>query len=220
MLTMGQVTDAWIGIDRWLARHAPASLALLAPPADPAEIAAAEDRLGLTFPADLVESLLRHNGQTEWAKMFPGRPPLSVAEIVEHYEMCMDIADEDDGFEPTEEGGEPWWDPLWIPFAQLDGDAQVVDMRPGPGQGRLGTAEHDGTGNFENAWRSLGAYLASTARVLMHGGSSSGGHDDGSPYWFPYLTDRNALTWTGLEGGDSLRPAPVGLDGEAGHPGP
>lgn len=75
---MATVTEARAQIEEWLARHAPASAAVLAPPADPAEIAAAEATLGLAFPPELVESLRRHNGLVEWANILPENPPLPV----------------------------------------------------------------------------------------------------------------------------------------------
>lgn len=214
---MGQVTDAWADIERWLAKHAPDSAALLAGPADPGEIAAAERRLGLAFPAELVESLRRHDGLTAWDNLFPGQPPLSVRRIVEHYEMCLEISD-DLGEDPDDldDGEEPWWHELWLPFAEIDGDSQIFDLRPGPGFGRLGVAAHDNGGRFEPAWPSLGAYLAATAHALLHGGGADGGEPDGSRYWHPFLTEKNTLWWSTAGetqlNGRPLRPAPVGVD--------
>jgi cell wall assembly regulator SMI1 len=66
---------------------------------------------------------------------------------------------------------EPWWHELWLPFAEADGTAQVIDLRPGPGYLRVGFAIHDGTGDFDDGWPSLGAYLTDVADVLDHGGS-------------------------------------------------
>src|SRR5262245_54784983 len=103
------VTDAWVRIDAWLARHAPASAAVLAPPADPAEIAAAEAEIGYAFPAELVESLRCHNGVLTWANLMPELPPSSVAGIVTYWKMCMEIAEDVDGFVPSDATGEPWW---------------------------------------------------------------------------------------------------------------
>jgi cell wall assembly regulator SMI1 len=203
---MATVTEAWARIEDWLARHAPASATVLAPPADPAEIAAAEVALGLAFPADLVESLRRHNGLVEWANILPENPPLSVARIVEHRQMCMEVAESIDGF-TARSGGEPWWHESWLPFAESDGDSQVIDLRPGPGYGRLGWALHDNNGSFDDAWPTLGAYLAETAEALASGGGGVNG-------WQPYLTVDGELWWNpaGLLdlNGEPLRPAPSG----------
>ncbi len=40
--------------------------------------------MGLRFPADLVDSLLCHDGVLEWGNLFPGEPPQPVALIVDH----------------------------------------------------------------------------------------------------------------------------------------
>lgn len=202
---MGTVTEAWIRIEDWLRRHAPVSAAVLAPPADPAEIAAAEDTLGLALPAELAESLRRHNGLRKWAKILPEKPPLSVARIVKHRQMCMDIAADIDGFTTLDGDTEPWWHELWVPFAESDGDAQVIDLRPGPGHGRLGWAVHDDLGDFAGAWPSLGAYLRETANGLATGTPVNG--------WCPYLTVDGELWWdlpneTELVG-EPLWPAPT-----------
>jgi cell wall assembly regulator SMI1 len=203
---MGVVTESWIRIEGWLGQHAPTSAAVLAPPADPGEIAAAQDTLRLTFPGELVESLRRHNGLLEWANVLPENPPLSVAGIVEHRQMCMDVAESVDGFTSPDRGREPWWHELWLPFAGADGDSQVIDLRPGPGHGRLGWAVHDDGGYFDGAWPSLGAYLADTAGALLSGSGVNG--------WYPYLTVWGGLWWSTANqaelNGEPLRPAPTG----------
>jgi cell wall assembly regulator SMI1 len=197
------VTEAWARIEAWMERHAPASAATLAPPADPAEIAAAQVTLGLAFPAELVASLRRHNGLLEWANVLPEHPPLSVAGIVEHRQMCMDVAD---GLAPARPGDEPWWHELWLPFAGSDGDSQVIDLRPGPECGRLGWAVHDSGGWFDGAWPTLGAYLTEAADALVNGTGVNG--------WHPYLTVDGELWWSTANqtelNGEPLRPAPTG----------
>lgn len=203
---MSAVVEAWAQIETWLGRHAPVSAAALAPPADPIDIAAAQVTLGLAFPAELVESLRCHNGLLRWADILPDMPPLSVAGIVEHWERCMDVVDDFDGLRPANPGDEPWWHELWLPFAGADGDAQVIDMRPGPECGRLGWATHDGGAEFGGGWPSLGAYLAEAAEALVKGGGVDG--------WYPYLTGNSELRW-GLANqtefhGESLWPAPAG----------
>ncbi|SCL73055.1 SMI1/KNR4 family protein [Micromonospora peucetia] len=201
---VGTVTEAWMRMEDWLRRYAPRSAAVLAPPADPGELAAAQVTLGLIFPDELVESLRRHDGLTAWANVFPEAPLLSVAQIVEHRQMCMDVAENVDGFTPTEPGAEPWWHERWLPVAEDNGNSQVIDLRPGPGHGRLGRAVHDNGGDFSDAWPSLAAYLTATADALTAGGAV--GH------WHPYLNADDELWWsladeTNLHG-EALRPAP------------
>lgn len=202
------VARSWARIDAWTRRHAPASYALLAPPADPVEVEAAQAAMGVRFPADLLESLACHDGITRWANLLPGRPPMSVAGMLAHWRMCVEIAGDDpDLTEPHGDGedDEPWWHPQWIPWAQSDGDSQVIDMREGPGQGRLGSAPHADTPHFHDGWPSLAVYLTAVADVLDHGGEADG--------MVPYLTPEGELWWdfpdeTELNG-DPLTPAPT-----------
>ncbi|MFH7594311.1 DUF4259 domain-containing protein [Streptomyces racemochromogenes] len=199
------VARSWARIDAWMRCHAPASYALLAPPADPVEVEDAQRAMGLRFPTDLVESLACHNGITEWANLVPDQPPMSVAGILDHWQMRVELAGDDpDLTEPAEWADEPWWHPQWIPWAQSDGDAQIIDMRQGPNQGRLGNAAHDDSGHFEDAWPSLSVYLTAVADALEHGGEIDGNS--------PYLTPEGELWWalTGKSelNGARLVPAP------------
>ncbi|WP_258572634.1 hypothetical protein [Streptomyces sp. KM273126] len=56
------ISESWTRIENWLAEHAPATYAALAPPADPADIAAAERVIGRPLLKPLVMSLSRHDG--------------------------------------------------------------------------------------------------------------------------------------------------------------
>lgn len=187
-MRVGVVTEAWARIEEWLAWHTQAGAAALAPPAGPADIAAAEAALGLAFPPELVESLRRHDGQRIWANILPEGPPLSATGIVDHWRACMDVAASFDGLTPHRPGAEPWWHERWVPFAAEDGDAQVIDLRPGPGYGRVGCTAHDGLGDFDAAWPTLGTYLTEVADALAAGIPVR--------YWLPYLTVDGELWWS------------------------
>jgi cell wall assembly regulator SMI1 len=198
------VTDAWARIEGWIGRYAPVSATALAKPADPDAITAAEAELGLTFPSELVESLRRHDGLTEWANVLPEAAPLSVTGIVAKRRMRMEIADGIDGFTPYSAEAEPWWHEFWLPFGDDNGDIQAIDLRPGPGYGRVGWAAHDNPGDFLDAWPSLEVYLTTVADALETGGAVAA--------WHAYLTLDGALWWS-LGGetelyGEPLRPAP------------
>lgn len=66
-----EVNATWRRIERWLARHAPATYKSLRPPATPLAIARAEAGMGARLPDDLRASLLRHDGASDWGFSFP-----------------------------------------------------------------------------------------------------------------------------------------------------
>ncbi|MFI8181071.1 SMI1/KNR4 family protein [Actinacidiphila glaucinigra] len=204
------VSTSWRRIDAWLATHSASAPALLNPPASRGEVAAAERALGVRFPGELVESLCCHNGVADWAALLPeGQSPLAVAAIVDHWRMCMQVASDVDGLTVPPWEDEPWWHPLWVPWAVgADGTAQVLDLRPGPGHGRLGWAGHGGSGDFSDAVPSLALYLHEVAEALHHGGGVRGMH--------PFLTSDGGLWWDEVADhpaapdGGPLRAAPLG----------
>lgn len=171
------ITESWRSIDAWLARHAPATYAVLAPPATGAELAA------MDLPPEVVESLRCHNGLTEWANVLPEGPPSSAAEIAANYRIRLDLA-EDFVYPPDQE---PYWHPAWIPWSDSDGDLQFVDLRPGPTHGQLALAPHDGPVDFIDAFASLTGYLQAVVHSLDHG--------TGINNWYPYLTTHHELWW-------------------------
>ncbi len=65
MAAMSSAGESVDRIERWLARHAPDTLARWQPPAARAEIAAVEEAVGMAFPSALVDLLLRHNGMDD-----------------------------------------------------------------------------------------------------------------------------------------------------------
>ncbi|MEU8242386.1 SMI1/KNR4 family protein [Actinoplanes missouriensis] len=180
------VIAAWARIGGWLREHTPRSAAMLAGPASPEQITAVS--LGFDLPPDLVASLRCHDGLTDWANILPEAAPLSVAGIAEQVEIRMDVAEDVDGFAVHPPNDEPWWSELWVPFADAEGDLQVIDLRPGPGHGRLGMAPHDNPADFTGAWPSLGAYLTAVADALHTGGPVG--------EWHPYLTEDDELWWS------------------------
>lgn len=206
--TIAPVRTSWQRIDQWLSVHVPTVLEQLNPPADEAEIEAAEEVLGIRLPAELRESLACHNGLVGGAALLPEQSPLSAASLAGHWQLCMEIAQDVEGFDAKPWDEEPWWHPLWIPWADsASGDAHVFDLRPGPAAGRLGWAVHDGCGDFSDTWPSLAALLHDVARALHEGGDVRGLR--------PYLLEDGDLWWDGDEPreitGLSLRRAPVGV---------
>ncbi|MEI8408481.1 MULTISPECIES: SMI1/KNR4 family protein [unclassified Kribbella] len=175
------ITESWASIDQWLARHAPATHAVLAPPATDADLSV------MALPPELVESLRCHNGLTAWASILPEAPPSSAAEIAANWQLRMELSDDYDGFTVHPPNTEPYWHPSWIPWADSDGDLQIIDLRPGPTHGRLAMAYHDSTADFTDSWPNLTAYLEAIVQSLHTGTAVNG--------WYPYLTTHQELWW-------------------------
>ncbi|MFC7471032.1 hypothetical protein ACFQVA_31085 [Actinomadura keratinilytica] len=100
---------------------------------------------------------------------------MSTAGIVRYWTRWMELTEEEREFGDPEEEGEPSWHPRWIPWAESEGDAQILDGREGPGFGRLGMKYYDEEGLFGDDAPSLAAYLTEVADVLENGGRSVGG---------------------------------------------
>jgi len=201
-------SESWRQIEAWLATHSPSGLALLNPPATPDEVREVEQLLGTPLPSDLADSLRCHNGLSTWAVLLPEQSPLAVGDIADRWQTCMDVAAENDGLTARPWDDQPWWHPLWVPWAEsADGAAQVIDQRPGPDAGRLGWAGHSSGGDFTDSWPDLASLLHAVAHALHQGGGARGLH--------PYLTAQGELWWDEKDchelNGDPLRAAPIGL---------
>ncbi|WP_329003488.1 hypothetical protein OHA18_09340 [Kribbella sp. NBC_00709] len=175
------ITASWSALDSWLAQHAPTTYAVLAPPVTDADLRTTATVVEL--PPELIESLRCHDGITTWANLLPEAQPSSAAQIAENWQLRMELAADFDGFTVQPPSEEPNWHPAWIPWADSEGDLQVVDVR----SGRLGMASHDGTGDFTDSWPDLAAYLSDVVDSLHHGTGVNG--------WYPYLTTRQELWW-------------------------
>jgi len=134
----------WKRIEDWLAAHAPAAAAGLNPPASDADIAAAEQCVGVTFPEAVRASFRRHDGQDPEAPwLMDGWELLSLARLRDEWKVWRDLLDGGDFAETRSDGdGETvrsdWWHPAWIPLTYNGcGDHHCVDLAPGP-QGTAG----------------------------------------------------------------------------------
>ncbi|MEV1009400.1 SMI1/KNR4 family protein [Streptomyces sp. NPDC049881] len=136
----GGVGRTWDRIERWLARHAPATYTTLRPPAARADVAALEREFGIRLPGDLVASLLRHDGVTwpgQAAFALPGDYYLlDVAAIREHCAMWRRLAEREDA---THLRDGSYWHPSFLTVAGTNAaDAVFVDCRPGERYGTVG----------------------------------------------------------------------------------
>lgn len=187
------VEAAWERIETWLAAHAPVTFDALAPPADPAAIAAAQAAIDPPVPEPLRTSLLRHDGTGYRVLLPPFWRLLSAAEVASQWQLRTEIndrspwpSDEDGGggeggavdAEAADADYGPWWHRQWIPFAADDcGDYLVLDERPiARRRGRIGDADHEMGCSFppDAMWASLPVLLEMTATALETGGQVGG----------------------------------------------
>ncbi|WP_051793140.1 SMI1/KNR4 family protein [Amycolatopsis jejuensis] len=183
---MGHISSAWTAIDAWLAHHAPASARALPGPASAADLAAAEQALGLRFPPDFAESLSHHDGQADDCTDFPGTRLLSLEEIVATREDLVETAEDELGRDDADDW---WWHEQWLPIGDLDADVLVLDCRPGAGYGRVGFRSKDDVADFEpgSGWSSFTAYLGEMAAAFADGRTTEG--------LIPHLTTEGTLFW-------------------------
>ncbi|MDT0442414.1 SMI1/KNR4 family protein [Streptomyces johnsoniae] len=169
------VDVSWTRIDTWLARHAPASAALLRPPARQADIEAAERRLGLAFTPDLVASLRCHDGTEEHA----GAPVLgsygpfaSLDHLVRDAELLRSV-DADlppaPGMRGLDEELAAFWRREWLLITRGIGweaqDGLFLTLRDGEYHGRIGRYFNEDAPSF-TSWMSLRHLLAAFADSL------------------------------------------------------
>lgn len=149
-----RMSESWTRIENWLVEHAPATYAALAPPADPADVAAAERVIGRPLLKPLVMSLSRHDGLLDQRfSLLPGSyRPMSAREMATEWQLFTGFYDKRTA---DEEGGEADYDfmrtgasdvlyghPQLVPIARdLRGGCLVLDHRPEIDRGRVHQAE-------------------------------------------------------------------------------
>lgn len=178
------ITASWTRIENWLADHAPTTYAALAPPAEPADIAAAERVIGRPLLKPLTMSLLRHDGMGDRrCVLLPGSYRLlSARETAAEWQLLNGFHDErtaaeagedaDEDFVRTGVSGVLYGHPQLIPVARdVRGGCLVLDHRPEADRGRLHEAEAEegivrGTGDM---WASLPVLMERVAMSLETG---------------------------------------------------
>lgn len=170
---MSSLAALWERIEAWYAAQDASEL--LNPGADEAEIAAAEKELGLSFPPDLRESLLRHDGSADGG--WPRGELLSLERIAQERSVWMELL-QDGTFDPNSDHNADsdalqagWWHAGWIPLdTDGGGNSAVVDTAPGPdGQaGQIVDMDHE-AGPSGPDYVSLQEYLAAVADELETG---------------------------------------------------
>lgn len=141
------------------------------------DMAATERQIGVTFPAEMRESLLRHNGSTDGGWSYGTLLDLEGIQREEQVWRSLlddgtfhDHADHD-ASEGRDEIQQGWWVRGWIPLdADGGGNGAVVDAVPGP-RGRVGQIidmDHE-IGPSGPAFQSLSGYLNHVLEALESG---------------------------------------------------
>ncbi len=184
--TTRRVGAAWDRIERWLKAKAPASAASLRPPATTAEVIETQKMIGVALPAELVASLLRHDGATGRGDGFtlpPFYAPVSTANIAtEAKTLCEALVSIG-----VDESVGSWWHGKFVPFA-ADGSGNTLFLDQRTGTARLGASDHEGGVDFARWPGSLTELLEQTATALETGGAVVGGYR-------PVVTENRALEW-------------------------
>ncbi|MFD4693843.1 SMI1/KNR4 family protein [Streptomyces sp. NPDC058463] len=175
------ISESWTLIENWLAEHAPATCAALAPPADPADIAAAERVIGRPLLKPLVSSLSRHDGLLDRrVSLLPGfYRPMSAREIAAEWQLFTGFHDKRTA---DEEGDEADYDfmktgfsnvlyghPQLIPVARdVRGGCLVLDHRAETDRGRVHQAEAEQgiVRGSHGMWTSLPVLMEAIATSL------------------------------------------------------
>ncbi len=172
---MSDVTTAWEQIERVLAAEAPEVFVTLAAGANEGTLADLERAIGRPVPADLRQSLARHDGQRDhaWLLCFAGYDTLmTAAEIGQNWAMLTELATAFERDAAADRSGLTWvnwWRPSCVPFAHDGGgDFVCVDADPTihPDADRILVHVHDG--EFDpTGHRDYTAWLTGIAAALV-----------------------------------------------------
>jgi hypothetical protein len=161
--TVARVDAAWDRIERWLGARAPATAAALRPGAPADTVAAAQRRMSVRFPPDLVASLRRHDGGGRGADALlpPFHRLFTVGEVVNEWWMYCEVT------ASTGNDGD-YWNRRYVPFAGRDDMLLIVDQRA-PGHGRVGRFYSEDGASFADWPGSLVELLEQVAAALETG---------------------------------------------------
>ncbi|MEO0895713.1 MAG: SMI1/KNR4 family protein [Bacteroidota bacterium] len=129
------MTKLWTSFRNWIKQHTPSLLEELEDAASQWDIKEAEEELETTFPDDLKQFLMEHNGGQVSNGLIGNWDLLSLDEMVEaSFDMDEHVEDGDFGSNQRPESPEVkgmWWNPNWIPFASsTNGHFLCLDMDP------------------------------------------------------------------------------------------
>ncbi|MFJ4470840.1 SMI1/KNR4 family protein [Streptomyces sp. NPDC089424] len=196
------IGESWTRIENWLAEHARTTYTALAPPADPADIAAIERVIGRPLLKPLLMSLSRHDGLLDQrGSLLPGfYRPMSAREIAAAWQLLTGFYDKQSA---DEQGDETDYDfmeigsssvlyghPQLIPIARdLGGGHLVLDHRPEIDRGRVHEAEAvEGVMRVSHKmWTSLPVLMEAIATSLENSQPLNG--------YTPVVDEKRRLHW-------------------------
>ena len=196
------MASLWTRLDIHMQAHAKGMMAHLRPPASEAQIAAAEDELGIDFPEDLRAAYRWHDGQTYYdgqvhPYFFGDRAWASLEHVLRCWRSnnkALDLLDanavQDEGtIVATQVIRYDWWNAGYIPIGDPQAATKLcIDMAPGPA-GRPGQVIAwfaDGPEHVVIAG-SLHEHMEDLARRLESGAIRFSGELNG---WVESATDR------------------------------
>lgn len=188
----GSITEQWRRIERWLAEELDAAAL---PGASRPEIAAAESASGIEWPSELCElfELMNSFAFDKWVPLLPMDELLSLDRVVNERQIELEVWSVED-YPDALEGSGPdagsaacTYLPDFVPFAGMDGNLLILDMRPGSMQGCVSRFDREGPDQRGPRWSSLSAMLTDLADSLCHGNGFDGG-------WFRSVHNRK-LEW-------------------------
>jgi cell wall assembly regulator SMI1 len=131
--------ELWKRLETWLVVHYPELIDSLNNGATDDMIFDAEEKMGIRFPNDFVESLKIHNGQKDdfYPGLIGGHQLLSVDEIVAEWQMWTNQLDkgvfydwDELNFNTNKVKTDQWWRTKWIPIACRRNDNYCLDLDP------------------------------------------------------------------------------------------
>ncbi|MEU2247052.1 SMI1/KNR4 family protein [Streptomyces sp. NPDC019224] len=182
---MGDAQATWQRLMEWLENNAPMTATSVLGPAAPEEIASAEERMGVRFPADLRSWLLTSgaggSAENVTQGVLPGnRDFLGLTAIEKTYQFKMEIERDD----PSDDPDFPFWHEQWIPVVS-DDDAcygKFLDARSGR-IGSFGDGDAPSFGVHESLTALFGETLALMERISTGARDARGRVEDGRLIW-------------------------------------
>jgi len=184
-----RVERVWENIVAWCKQYAPATAAVLRPPAGADAIEAAERATGVAWPAELKKWYSLHDGvdwqETDGEFLF-GYMPASLEILVSNYRLWRDVWAEIDVGGPSlaelmakpAGTGAGTYLPCYLPFAMdVCGTCLVLDARGGALAGPIREFDKVEADSFASdpIWPSLTELLEELANSLEHGSAGRRG---------------------------------------------